>query len=126
MNRKRWFNRILLTFLAALALACTSIDELTAPDFMGFVMEVQPDGEGDVIGVIRAESHADKIVTRYVITVTEDTVFSERRGDEVRRSSLARLEKGQWLQVWFSEPPIGFHPLYGTAMRVHNLGFDLE
>jgi hypothetical protein len=61
----------LLIVLMVVSLDCTSKAEPmeTEADFIGFITEIHANGEGDILGQISVESHADKIVNRYMSSV---------------------------------------------------------
>ena len=50
------------------------------PDFVGFVTAIDRAGTGEVIGRITVESHADKLVDRHFITLTNNTMLLRRDG----------------------------------------------
>ncbi|GAH95083.1 unnamed protein product, partial [marine sediment metagenome] len=68
-------------------IGCTSMPEAleTEPDFTGFITEVHPIGRGDTLGQILVESHADKLVDKYMITIKDETQIFKQDGDELRQ-----------------------------------------
>lgn len=75
----------------------------TEPDFVGFITIIdRGSGKGEVTGQIIVESHADKLVHRHVITVTNDTVILRRDGEINHRVNFDSLEVKNWVKVWFS------------------------
>ena len=74
------------------------------PDFIAFIVEVERGGGKGLQGLIVAESHADKIVTRYLVRVLDDTAIVEKEGESYSQARFAALEAKQWIWAWFSEP----------------------
>jgi len=110
-------TRLILTGLLAIALlpvtACTSSPEplQTEPDFLGFITEIQPDR-------ITVESHADKIVDRYVVTINNETAIFQQEGENLRHVSVAAFETKQWVRIWFSGPVMESWPKQATARQI--------
>jgi hypothetical protein len=46
----------------------------TEADFSGFIAEIHPDRKGNILGQASVESHADKIVSEYTVTITDETL----------------------------------------------------
>ncbi|MFO7741819.1 MAG: hypothetical protein R6X31_05830 [Anaerolineae bacterium] len=109
-----------LMLLMALSLGCASAGEPLERkmDFTGFITEIQPNGGRGVIGQIFVESHADKIVTRYVITVTNETRIFRQDGDDLRRADFKTLENKEWMEIWWAGPTTGSFPVQGTAAQI--------
>jgi hypothetical protein len=110
----------LLIVLMAISLDCasTATPIETEADFIGFITEIHPDGEGDVLGQISVESHADKIVSRYIITITDETLIFQQDGDDLHRADFKTLEDKQWVKIWFAGPTRESFPVQGTAGQV--------
>ncbi|MFO7741807.1 MAG: hypothetical protein R6X31_05770 [Anaerolineae bacterium] len=87
-------------------------------DFSGFITEIHPNGRRGVLGQIVVESHAHKIVTRYVIRVTNETLIFERDEDDLRRADFGTLENKQSVDIWWAGPTTGTFPLLGTAAQI--------
>ena len=110
-------TRLILTGLLAIALlpvaACTSSPEPleTEPDFLCFITEIQP-------GRITVESHADKIVDRYVVTINDETAIFKQEGENLRHVSASAFETKQWVRIWFSGPVIESWPKQATARQI--------
>jgi hypothetical protein len=106
--------------LMVASLNCASTDEPmeTEADFIGFITEIQPNGERGTLGRISVESHADKIVSRYVITITDETLIFQQNGDDLRRAAFKTLENKQWVKIWFTGPVLESFPVQGTAGQV--------
>jgi hypothetical protein len=106
---------IALSIVAALLsiIGCTSTPEplQTAPDFLGFITEIQS-------GRITVESHADKIVDRYVVTINDETAIFKQEGENLRHVSAAAFETKQWVRIWFSGPVMESWPKQATARQI--------
>ena len=89
--------------LGAPVLCCACLgDSLSGkPSFVGFVKEIHRDGAGGVLGTVVVESHADKIVTRYVVTVSHATQLVREEGGGERRIGFDALRGKQWVKIWF-------------------------
>lgn len=90
----------------------------TEADFIGFITEIHPVQERGISGRISVESHADKIVTKYTITIENETLIFEQDGDDLRNATFAALENKQWVQIWFSGPVMESWPMQATAQQV--------
>jgi hypothetical protein len=88
------------------ATACTSTPEAleTDPDFTGFITEVHLIGEKDTPGQIMVESHADKLVDKYVVSIRDETQVYEQQGADLRQVAFSAL--GTTQQVQMACPPI--------------------
>lgn len=114
------FSSALIIGLMVIALSCTSNSKPieTEADFIGFITEIQPGQDKDIIGRISVESHADKIVTRYVITIKDETLIFQQDGDNLRKTTFKALENKQWVKIWFSGPVMESWPMQATAQQV--------
>jgi hypothetical protein len=110
----------LLTSLIALSVGCapTAQPLRREQDFSGFITEIHANGRGGVAGQVYVESHADKIVTRYVIRVTNKTLIFRRNEDDLRRVSFGMLEEMQTVEIWWAGPTTGTFPVLGTAAQI--------
>lgn len=110
----------LLTSLIALSVGCapTAQPLRREQDFSGFITEIHANGRGGVAGQVYVESHADKIVTRYVIRVTNKTLIFRRNEDNLRRVSFETLEETQTVEIWWAGPTTGTFPVLGTAAQI--------
>lgn len=88
------------------------------PDFAGFVTGIDRGGTGEVIGRITVESHAHKLVHRYVVTLTKRTVLLRREGQTTRPVDIGALELKNWVKVWFSGPAKESFPVKVTARQL--------
>ena len=84
------------------------------PDFVGFVVEAARVRDEGFVGAILAESHADKIVTRYTVWVADDTPVFEQEGERYRLVRFGTLRPKQWVQVWFAGPA---PELFGASVQ---------
>jgi hypothetical protein len=103
-----------------LALICTSVQTPidTEADVTGFITSIQAIAENDIIGRISVESHADKIVDKYVITVTRDTGLFREAGGELQGITFNALEDQQWVKLWFEGPVMESFPMQATASQI--------
>ena len=110
-----FFIGVLLT-----AVSCTSdtkpID--TEADLTGFITEIYPAQGQGIYGRISAESHADKIITKYNITIRNDTRIFRQDDRNYIKIDFAELKTQQWIKVWFSGPVMESWPLQATAKQV--------
>jgi hypothetical protein len=110
----------LLTSLMLLSLGCASVPRPLEreADFSGFITEIHPNGQRGVIGQVFVESHADKIVTRYVVRVTNETLIFRRDDDDLRRVRFSTLANRQTVEIWWAGPTTGTFPVLGTAAQI--------
>jgi hypothetical protein len=90
----------------------------TEPDVTGFITEVEATGKNDIVGRISVESDADKLVARYVITVTRDTGLFRETGNERQSVTFNSLEYQQWVELWFAGPVMESSPMQATASQI--------
>jgi hypothetical protein len=114
----------LLVALMMVSPGCASTAEPmeTEADLIGFITETRPNGEGDIVGQINVESHADKIVSKYIITITDETLIFQQDGNDLRRTAFKTLENKQWVKIWFTGPVTESFPAQGTAGQVVIIG----
>jgi hypothetical protein len=74
------------------------------PDFVGFVLAAGRVRDAGYTGIIVAESHADKIVTRYTVWVADDTPVFGGNTEGYHLVRFAALRPKQWVQIWFAGP----------------------
>ena len=110
----------LLIGLMVVSVDCTSATKPieTEADFIGFITEIHPMQERGIYGQISVESHADKIVTKYVVTIEDETLILQQDGDNIRNATFAAFETKQWVQIWFSGPVMESWPMQATAQQV--------
>ena len=90
----------------------------TEPDFYGFITEVRAVGNNDVVGTIAVESHADKIVDKYVITIKDTTSIFRLDEEDYQEISFDDLEAKQRLKIWFDGPVMESWPMQARALQV--------
>ena len=115
----------LLIGLAVISASCASpaMPIETEADFNGFITDINQTNGNGTIGQISVESHADKIVTKYIITVKDDTLIFQQDGfqqdGEIRRVTFNELENNkQWVKIWFTGPVMESWPMQATARQV--------
>jgi hypothetical protein len=111
---------IIAASVLLLAIGCASTAEplATEPDFNGFITDVNIIDNEDVIGWVAVESHADKLLEKYVITVTADTALFRQTGDDFQEISFGDLKAKQWLQIWFDGPVMESWPMQAKALQI--------
>ena len=121
MKHIRLFGLLgLLVGLLVVSVDCTSAPEAleTEADFTGFITEIHPIGEKGNLGQILVESHADKLVDKYMVTIKDETLIFKQDGDNRRQVAFEALETKQQVQIWFSGPIMESFPMQGTAQQV--------
>lgn len=88
------------------------------PDFVGFVTMIERDGTGEVVGHITVESHANKLVHRYVVTLTKQTALLRREGEALHPVDVDAFKLKDWVKLWFSGSRKEPSPLDVTARQV--------
>ena len=73
-------------------------------DFIGFVTQIEKVGKKGVLGIMAIESHADKLVTKYSVTITSDTTIMELIDKSYLESNFETINQKDWVKVWFSDP----------------------
>jgi len=111
---------IVLSLVTSMTVGCPAPPEAleTEPDFTGFITEIHPIGEKGTLGQILVESHADKLVDKYMVTIKDETQIFKQNGQERRRVAFEALETKHQVQVWFSGPIMESFPMQGTAQQV--------
>ena len=90
----------------------------TEADFTGFITEFDLGIYKDITGRISAESHADKIVTKYVITVKKDTAIFRQDGENLNKAAFKDLNIQQSVKIWFTGPVLESWPMQATAQQI--------
>jgi len=106
--------------LMVVAVDCTSAPKPleTEADFIGFITEIHPVGKEGTLGQILVESHAAKLVDKYMVTIKDETLIFKQDGDNRRKVAFETLETKQRVQIWFSGPIMESFPMQGTAQQV--------
>ena len=108
-----------IVLLPAVFLAGCGGGPLTTPhDFIGFITDIEPVNTGDVIGRVLVESDADKIVSKYWITVTDNTLLYEEKGQGPVEVTFADLALRQWVRVWIDGPVAESFPMQAKAAQI--------
>lgn len=87
----------------------------TEADFTGWVTEIHPIGNKGTLGQILVESHADKIVEKYMVTIKDETLILQQDGEKRNQAAFEALETTQQVQIWFTGPIMESFPMQGTA-----------
>jgi hypothetical protein len=90
----------------------------TEADVTGVITNVESVGEKDIIGRISVESDTDKLVEKYVVTVTKDTGLFRQTADELESITLNALEDQQQVKLWLAGPVMESYPMQATASRI--------
>jgi len=75
---------IVLSLVTSMTVGCPAPPEAleTEPDFTGWVTEIHPIGNKGTLGQILVESHADKIVDKYMVTIKDETLILQQDGEK--------------------------------------------
>ena len=90
----------------------------TEADFTGWVTEINPIGNKGTLGQILVESHTDKIVDKYMVTIKDETLILQQDGEKRSQVAFDVLETTQQAQIWFTGPIMESFPIQGTAQQV--------
>ncbi|MFC1964212.1 DUF3221 domain-containing protein [Chloroflexota bacterium] len=90
----------------------------TEADFTGFITEINPIGKEGTLGQILVESHTDKLVNKYMVSIKDETLIFRQAGENRDKVALKTLETKQRVQIWFSGPIMESFPMQGTARQV--------
>jgi hypothetical protein len=64
------------------------------------------------------ESHADKLIRKYMVTIKDETLIFKQDGGNRRQVDFKALETRQQVQIWFSGPILESFPVQGTAQQI--------
>jgi len=114
------FVAVILLLVTYVIVGCTSAPEVleSEPDFTGFITEIHPIRENGTPGEILVESHADKLVDKYMVTIKDETLIFEQKGEEQYQVTFKALGTKQQVQIWFSGPIRESFPMQGTAQQI--------
>jgi hypothetical protein len=103
-----------------LVLSCHELETpaSTEPDVTGFITNIETIATKDIVGRISVESHADKIVDKYVITVNRDTGIYLQQGEMLYNVTFDYLENQQWIKLWIDGPIMESFPMQATAGQI--------
>jgi hypothetical protein len=87
-------------------------------DFTGFITEIHPVEKEGMLGQILVESHADKLVDKYIVTIKDETLILKQDGENRHKVAFKALETKQRVQIWFSGPIMESFPMQGTAEQI--------
>jgi hypothetical protein len=123
MMTKLFTVSILIMLICGLVLTAASCSSNSRPfeteaDFTGFITEVLPGQAGNVTGRLAVESQAQKIVSKYVITVKNDTLIFREEGDDLHKAAITIFEPQQWVRIWFTGPVLESWPMQATAKQI--------
>ncbi|MFC1967639.1 DUF3221 domain-containing protein [Chloroflexota bacterium] len=90
----------------------------TEADFTGFITEIHPVGNEDVLGQILVESLTAKLGDKYMVTINDETLIFKQDGENRRQAAFEELETKQKVEVWFTGPIMESFPMQGTAQQV--------
>jgi hypothetical protein len=110
---------LLAACLMLVSTGCTSAKPLeTEADFTGFITDIDLGIYKDIAGRISVESHADKIVTKYVITIKKDAGIFRQDGENLRKATFNDLKAKQSVKIWFTGPVLESWPMQATAQQI--------
>jgi len=105
-----------------LLIGCSAGDDSarleTEPYFTGFITEIRSVGDGETLTQILVESHADKIVDKYRVTLAEKTTIFRQDGDNYQEAAPTDLKNQQVVQLWFTGPIMESFPMQATARQI--------
>lgn len=110
----------LLIGLMVLSVDCKSAPKPleTEANFTGWVIEIHQIEEKGIAGEILVESQVAKVVGKYVVTITDETLIFKQDGENRHHVAFKALEATQQVQIWFSGPILQSFPKQGTAQQV--------
>jgi hypothetical protein len=104
--------------LASVNCSATGTPITTEADFAGFTTDIQLSQSTGVAGLLSVESHADKIVTKYTVTIEDDTLIFRQDGNNLRKADFDAFETRQNVEIWFTGPVLESWPMQATAKQV--------
>ena len=87
-------------------------------DALGFITEITPLRAQGMVGQILVESHADKLVNKWWVTIKIDTMIFRDEGGKLSRVDFQDFAKQQWVKVWFDGPVAESFPMQGRASQI--------
>jgi hypothetical protein len=121
MRMAKILTGIVVAVIALLLVTgCASPSEpvTTGPDFNGFITGVNTIDNEDIVGSIAVESHADKLIEKYVVTIKKDTSIFRLVDGNYQEITFGDLEEKQWLEIWFDGPVAESWPMQAKALQV--------
>ena len=107
-----------ITLLIMAGCASPSRPVTTEPDFNGFITGVNTIDNEDIVGSLAVESHADKLVEKYVVTIKKHTGLFRLVDGDYEEITFGDLEEKQWLEIWFDGPVAESWPMQAKALQV--------
>ena len=107
-----------IALLVLVGCASSAKPVTTEPDFTGFITGVNTIDNEDIVGSIAVESHADKLVEEYVVTMKKDTNLFKLVDGDYQEISFSDLEEKDWLEIWFDGPVAESWPMQAKALQV--------
>jgi hypothetical protein len=89
-----------------------------APDFIGWVTQIEPVGRNQVVGRILVESQTDKVVRKIWVTINAETEIYRGASEEGNMVDFAAAELKQQAHVWFDGPVRESYPEQVDAQKV--------
>lgn len=116
-----------LSIIFCLVISCAAVMMSCSPaprpldskeDALGFITEMTELRTQGVVGRILVESHADKLVNKWWVTIKSDTMIFRDEGGKLTPVSFQILAKQQWVKVWFDGPVAESFPMQGRASQI--------
>ena len=83
------------------------------PDFVGWVLEVDPGS-----GQIKVESQADKIVRTVTVKLAKDSLIVRREGGVLRQVDISEVHLQDQAELWLIGPVPGSFPAEVSVRQV--------
>ena len=99
-------------------MSCDATSNDAEPQFVGFITQIQPAMGATESGWIWVESHADKLVHRHTVAITERTKIFVFKDEAFRPVGFDRFHQKQWVKVWFAGPVRDANQTEVTARKV--------
>jgi hypothetical protein len=91
----------------------TAVALTSAPDFTGWVMDVDPGGSQ-----IQVESQADKIVRRVTVKLAKDTHLFRREAGVLKQIDVSEIRPRDQAELWLLGPVPGSFPAEVNVRQV--------
>jgi hypothetical protein len=124
--KKSWYRFLAVTSLLlviAMNVNCSEpLDDhnyaVSEQQFSGFITAINPDTDGGVIGTLIVESHADEIVRRLRVVITDTTLILKEEGGGRHVISFDGLQLTDRVKVWLDKPIAGSSDTAEKASRL--------
>jgi len=90
----------------------------TEANFTGWVIEIHQIEEKGIEGELLVESQVAKVIDKYLVTITDETLIFRQDGENHRHVTFNALKATQQVKIWFSGPILQSFPKQGTAQQV--------